>query len=248
MTTLPSPKQESPAVQHALERSIERRAHRLSAHERGVETLIGGGFVAAAAALLLLAGARGFDLAAAAILIVALAATARVVFDVGASYTTPLQAVVVPMLFLLPAGAVPVCVVLGLALSKLPDVARGRLAPSRMLLVPGDSWFAIGPALVFAIAQPGAPDGRDWAFYLAALAAQFAGDFAAGTVRESLNHGIGLREQLSESAWIYLVDALMAPVGLAVAFGAVDRPWLVLLLLPLAALLQLFARERAARV
>jgi putative nucleotidyltransferase with HDIG domain len=46
----------------------------------------------------------------------------------------------------------------------------------------------------------------------------------------------------------YLVDAGLAPVGLLVAFAAVDKPYLVLLVLPLVGLLSLFARERGQRI
>jgi putative nucleotidyltransferase with HDIG domain len=248
MTSLPSPDQQSPDVQRALEQSRDRQTSRLSPRERAVETLIGGGFAAAALGLILVFGGGAVDWPTAAVAVVALAAASRVVFDVAASYTTPLQLVLVPMLFLVPPATVPLFVALGLALGKLPEVALGRLAPGRVLLSLGDSWCAVGPALVFAIARPGAPDGHDWPVYVAALASQLACDFTAGTVRELLNRGLALGDQLREAAWIYLVDVLLAPVGLAVAFGAVGRPWLVLLILPLAALLMLFARERAARV
>src|SRR4051794_918229 len=248
MSSLASPNEQSPAMQRALEHSIDRQTTRLSARERAVEALIGGSFAIAALALALFAPAAELDPARAVFAVVALAVASRVVFDVAASYTTPLQLAFVPMLFLVPPATVPALVAVGLALGKLPDVAHRRLTASRVLLSLGDSWFAIGPAVVFAIARPGAPDGHDWPVYLAALAAQFAGDFAAGTVRELMNAGLSLRDQLRESAWIYLVDALLASVGLAVAFGAVARPWLSLLLLPLAALLMIFARERAARV
>jgi putative nucleotidyltransferase with HDIG domain len=112
----------------------------------------------------------------------------------------------------------------------------------------GDSWFALGPAVVFVLAGDHAPDGRDWPLYALALAAQFAVDFAASSIRDFLNGGASLRKQVRESGWVYLVDALLAPVGLAVAFAASARPWIVLLALPLTALMGIFARERRARM
>jgi putative nucleotidyltransferase with HDIG domain len=239
---------ESPAVEQALEASQARRQSGLTRRERAVEAVVGGGFLAVAAAFLVLAPTAGLDLAAAPIVVVALAAASLVTFDVASAYTMPLQMAFVPMLFVLPAGVVPLCVAAGLLLGRLVTLAAERRPPSRALMAVGDSWFAVGAALVFAIAQPGAPDGRDLPVYLAALAAQFAGDLAAGMLRERLHGGLRVRDVVREMRWIHLVDALLAPVGLAVAFGAVERPWIVLLLLPLAALMLVFARERAAHV
>jgi putative nucleotidyltransferase with HDIG domain len=112
----------------------------------------------------------------------------------------------------------------------------------------GDTWFAIGPAAVLTIAGTGAPNGHDWPVYVVALAAQFGVDFAAASLREFLNGGTSLSDQLRESSWVNLVDSLLAPIGLALAFAAYNRPWVVLLALPLTALMALFARERRARM
>jgi HD-GYP domain-containing protein (c-di-GMP phosphodiesterase class II) len=49
-------------------------------------------------------------------------------------------------------------------------------------------------------------------------------------------------------AWVWMVDAALAPVGLAVAAVAADQPELVLLPAPLAGLLAFFARERQVRI
>jgi putative nucleotidyltransferase with HDIG domain len=48
--------------------------------------------------------------------------------------------------------------------------------------------------------------------------------------------------------WVCLVDMLLAPVGLAAALASVAAPYAFLTVLPLAALLGLFARERSARI
>jgi putative nucleotidyltransferase with HDIG domain len=152
------------------------------------------------------------------------------------------------MLFVLPAPAVPLCVAVALMLPKLGDALLGRRPIGRSFMAFGDSWFALAPALVFTAAGMRAPDGHDWPLYLAALLAQFAIDFAASSLRDFLNGGASLREQVRESSWVYLVDALLAPVGLAVAFAASERPWIVLLALPLTALMAVFARERRARM
>jgi len=101
--------------------------------------------------------------------------TSLVHFEVGSTYTVPLQLAFVPTLFFLPAALVPLCVVAAFLLVKLPEVLSGRKPVGRLLPAVGDSWFAIGPALVFAVAAPGQPDGHDWAVYLLALGAHLAG-------------------------------------------------------------------------
>ena len=53
---------------------------------------------------------------------------------------------------------------------------------------------------------------------------------------------------LAEIAEAFRVDALLAPVGLLAAIAAADAPATALLVLPLVALLAVFAREREARI
>jgi HD-GYP domain-containing protein (c-di-GMP phosphodiesterase class II) len=246
---MPTPLDHQLDAQQALAQAREREASRLAPRERAVELVVGGAFVAVAVALAALGVPSGsFHWGAAAICVLALAAVSRVEFDVGVAYTRPLQIVLVPMLFLVPAAAVPVCVAAALTLAKTPEMLLGRRPIGRVLMATGDSWFALGPALVFLAASPGNPDGREWPIYLAALVAQFALDSAASFVREGLNGGVSVRAQLYEIRWIQLVDTLLAPAGLAFAFAAVGRPWIVLLVLPLAGLMAMFARERAARL
>jgi HD-GYP domain-containing protein (c-di-GMP phosphodiesterase class II) len=240
---------DAPAAQQLLEDSRERQGSSLAPRERLVEVAIGGAFAILAILLLVFEdSARPFDWSDAALAIVALAFASRVTFEVGSTYTVPLQLVLVPMLFVLPPEAVPPCVAAGLALGKLPEAALGRRPPGRLLMALGDSWFAMGPALVFAIAQPGPPDGHDWAVYALALVAQFGFDFAASSLREALNGGATVSEQLRECRWVYCVDLALVGPGLAIAFAAVERPWILVLVLPLVALMAVFAQERRARV
>jgi HD-GYP domain-containing protein (c-di-GMP phosphodiesterase class II) len=241
--------EESPLVQKHLQASLGRTVRPLTRREWIAEAVVGGGLVVAAIALAVAArGQRGLEPLDAVLLAAALAVAARVQFDVVGSYTVPAGLVLVPMLFLLPPSVVPLIVVAALALSKLPDIARGQQSPSRIALVPSDSWFAFGPALVLTLA--GAPDASDAAAWIlaAALLAQFAFDFAAAATREAINGGMPLREQVHESVWIYSVDALLAPLGFLAALAAEPREWAVALLLPLLALLQLFAYERRWRI
>ena len=60
--------------------------------------------------------------------------------------------------------------------------------------------------------------------------------------------GVPPRLQLRMTGLVFLVDILLTPIGLLAALVAQDEPLAFLLVLPLAALLAIFARERAARI
>ena len=80
-----------------------------------------------------------------------------------------------------------------------------------------------------------------------ALLAQFVADSAATRAREGLHRGASPREQFAQSAWIYLIDALLAPLGFGHracrrARAGGDRAQLAALLL-----LAVFGRERDER-
>ena len=237
-----------PELTELLEDARPRAGRPLRGRELLTQLLVAALFLAVAVPLALLAPAeRGFDLETAAVLLVAFAVASRVEFDVGAGYTVPTQLVFVPMLFALPTPMVPLLVAAGFALGKLPDVLRGAAHPDRLVLAVSESWFAIGPAAVLVAAGAQVPDWGDWPIYAAALGAQFAFDFAAAA-REWPAHGVSPRVHLQPLAWVYLVDALLAPVGLVAAFAAEGQPYAFLLVLPLLGLLALFSLERRLRM
>ena len=212
------------------------------------ELAAGGGFLAAAIGLALAAPAgRPLSAGVAALYVLALAVAGRVRFHIGAGFTVPTQIVFVPMLCTLPAPYVPLLVPLALAIGMAPDVMRGRTRPLRVLVCFGNSWFALGPALVFTAAGVHGA-GAPIAVLVAALAAQLACDFIGNAVRERLRGGISLRELADEMVSVYVVDAALFPVGLVLAFAAQERPWSIVLILPLIALLGVFSRERRARL
>jgi putative nucleotidyltransferase with HDIG domain len=228
--------------------SFAREGQRISLAERRGELLAGAGFVLGAGAVLALApGARAFSPALAALYVLALAAAGHIRIDVGSGFTVPTQAVFVPLLFALPVACAPLLVALALALGMLPAVLARRVAASRLLSVPANSCFALGPALVLALGGEPAPDARPAVLALA-LVAQFAGDFAASALRERLCGGISVAELAREVREIYTIDLALAPLGLAVALAAVEHRWAVLLIAPLLALLRSFSRERRARL
>jgi hypothetical protein len=239
----------SPEVQALLAESRERRRRHFSRREWRAEIVVGGAFVLAALALALsVPPDRSLDPVIAALVVLMMALASQVRFEVASCYTMPTQLVLVPALFMLPPQAVPGVVALGLAAGKAPQLFRSR-APLESILLPlGDSWFSLGPAAVMALAgSPGPSDGA-WLLVPAVLA-QFLVETLATAAREWLHGGAGWREQLAEALWVYRVDALLTPIGLALAIAAEPHEAAVLaFVLPLLALLRIFARERSQRI
>ena len=172
----------------------------------------------------------------------------RLNFDVGAGYTSPVQLVFVPMLLLLPTPWVPLLVCASWMAGKLSDHLSGRAHPAKAIYVPGNSWFAVGPALVLVLLDAQTPEWSDWPVYVLAIAAQIAFDLVASHLREWAGRGIAPRLQLRIFGWLMLIDVLLWPLGLLAAFAADDVDFLFLLLVPPAGLLVVFAQERAGRI
>jgi HD-GYP domain-containing protein (c-di-GMP phosphodiesterase class II) len=122
----------------------------------------------------------------------------------------------------------------------------GRVRPGKLLRTPGNSWFAIGPVLVFALADVHPRHAGPW-LLVAALAAQFAGDFAVSALRFGIARGATILSQLRDS-WVYVIDAALSGVGLVVAEQINSTPAAVFAVVPLLGLLAMFARERRQRL
>ena len=239
----------NPVVEELFEDFDRTAPAPLSRRERVVEGVAGLAFLAVAVPMTLLPDAgESFSIGVAAFLVLAYATACTVRFPIGFGYTVPTQLVFVPMLFLLPPGTVPLAVMAGAALAGIPDLVSRRRHPDRAMLYLGDSWHAVGPALVFALAHDGGAQWSDWPVYAGALAAQFGVDMVSSTVREWLGIGISPRLQPRMLGWVFLVDLLLTPPALLTAFVAEDAPLSVLATLPLAALLAIFARERRRRM
>ncbi|MEA2150032.1 MAG: hypothetical protein QOD69_1862, partial [Solirubrobacteraceae bacterium] len=183
-----------------------------------------------------------------ALFVFAAAVVGRLEFEIGAGYLVPTQLIFVPMLFVLPAAIAPLVVLGALLLDRLPDVIAGRLHPQRLALVAGEAWFALGPAAIFVLAGLRTPALSDWPLYALALAAQFAGDLASSTFRERYTHGVRPMLVVEVLREVWLVDALLSPIGLLAAFASTIESGAYLLVLPLGALLAFFARERRERI
>jgi HD-GYP domain-containing protein (c-di-GMP phosphodiesterase class II) len=208
------------------------------------------GAVLIAVSLLIAAVDDGWhvDVDAAVVLVLLYAIACRVRFYVGAGYTIPTQLVLIPMLFALSPGLVPLAVIVGATLGRLPDVLERRAHPDRLLLGPANAWHALGPALVFAAADPGPPSWGDAWIYVLAFGAQVLTDFVISTLREWLALGIPPSIQLPLLLRVQMVDALLTPVGVMVAFAAEGAPLRAALVLPLIALFGVFAQERQMNI
>ncbi len=231
-----------------LRASFAGRVQRMLDSERRAALIVGGSFLVAALALALLGVQQHkLSLPVAGLYVVGIAAASEVRFEIGAGFTVPTQAVFVPMLFALPAPIVPLLVACGLALALVPSILRGHVAISRLLTVPGNSWFALGPSLVLVLAHDRGPDGR-WGVLIIALLAQGACDIGSSAAWERLRGGLTFGELAAELRQVYLIDLTLAPLGLVVAIAAIRHPWAVVLIAPLFGVLRWFSKERRARL
>jgi HD-GYP domain-containing protein (c-di-GMP phosphodiesterase class II) len=236
-----------PDLEARLEQRRERAATRLRARSRRSAITLLAVFAGACVGLAALVDTdRSPSLLTVIALVGAYALASRVEFEVRTGLTLPTQLILVPMLFLLPLPYVPLFVAAGLLLGRLPEIIR--VSPSRALLVGPNAFHALGPVAVLALAGEAAPSLEHWWLYLTALAAQFAADFIGSGAHQWYVNGVSPHTALPFMSWAFLVDAALAPVGLAVALAAQQHPAAVVLVLPLLALLGEFARERRARI
>jgi HD-GYP domain-containing protein (c-di-GMP phosphodiesterase class II) len=234
--------------QELFEAARQRVSEPLQPRELRGEAAAGVAFLIAAALIATLAGSPAGSPALAVALVLAYALASHIRFDVGAGFTVPTQLAVVPMFLLLDPAMVPLLVLAGNVVSELPEYVSGKRHPQRVLVALGNSWYAVGPALVLEVAGHNPVGLEHWPVYLLALVAQFAGDLAVTVVREWYEYGIPPRSQLSDAAWIWAVDGLLSPIALVAAVAAPQQRILFLTLLPLLGLLGLFARERRGRL
>jgi diguanylate cyclase (GGDEF)-like protein len=253
-TSIPSRASRRPGVPGRADESLlfearQRARTALGGRERWVSLALGGGFLLAATAMaVLLRWERPFRPATAVLLVLALALVSRIEFEIGTGSVVPTQIVLVPMLLLLPAPVVPICVAAGYVLAGVVDHAQGRRHLERLAVLLGSCWHAVGPALLLALFASPTSRWSQWPLYLGALAAQFALDFTSSAGREWLAFGHSPRRLLPFFGWVYTVDVLLAPVGFLAARESETMRYAFLLALAPAGLLALLARERRGRI
>ncbi len=239
----------NPDVERLLREQRTGLSARMDATDRRAETWVGATFALAAAGVLLVGGTDGFDVTAAIVLLAAYAGAGRVRFEIGGGATDPTLLVLIPAFFLEPPATVPLLAAAGFVLSRAPDYAAGRVHPERALTALGNSWHAIGPALVLALAvDPGRPAFDDAGWYVLAAAGYVVCDMASGLIRQWTAHGVRPQLQLRMMVQVYALDALLAPVGLLAALATAQEPYAFLLAAPLLVALGILSRERGRRL
>ena len=218
----------------------------LPARETVVELLVGLAYASVAAWIWRTEPPASFDVFPAILCVVVLVLAERVRFDTPYGMAFATQLAFVPLLFAIPIAIVPVAVLAAYTIARLPQVLAGTTRPARLLLAVGDSWFAIGPAVVFTLAGT-QPAHASAGLLLAAFAAQCTVDFATSGVRFAVEAGASWSPHL-RSSWVYGVDAALSVIALPIARDIHDTPLAALAPLPLLALLAVLARERHHRL
>ncbi|WP_249009496.1 HD-GYP domain-containing protein [Conexibacter sp. DBS9H8] len=174
----------------------------------------------------------------------------RAEFPVAAGHTWPAQLITIPMLFLLPLGAVPLItatlMLVDLAPSLIPP-ASGVSRAARVAARIADNTYILAPVAVLALFSAQRFAWSEWPVYLLAFCAQVGVDLAVGLARTWWAERI-LPAAQTEMLWLYLTDAALSCGGLQLAAVTVHQPGVLLLELPVIGLLGLFARERRERM
>jgi HD-GYP domain-containing protein (c-di-GMP phosphodiesterase class II) len=238
-----------PIAPELVEQSRARQARSLAARERISRWISAVGFMTAAIAVAVTVPSdRPLSLGLAAMSVLLYAVAYRVEFEVGSGTAVAAQLALVPMLLLLPVPLVPLLVALGAVVARVPRVISGEIHAERLTAPLASCWYVLGPAAVLVAAGEPSVELRNSLWFVAALATQFTADFATTTVREWWALAIPPRRLVQPMAWVFLVDAALAPIGLAIAFMAASSEIALLLALPLLGLIAIFAREREVRI
>ena len=177
----------------------------------------------------------------------ALADEVRLMLPVSGFYALAVQIVVVPMLFVLPVGLVPLAVLAGMLLHQAFR-RRPTVRPWPALLLE-DGLYVLPPAIIIALADP-APAWSDAPVLAAAFGAQFALDAGVSFVRYRAGTGadaaVAVRSVLTGP---FLLDALLTPLALMATAQLREQPvGGALLLFVLLGLVWLLAHERDQRL
>ncbi len=239
----------SPDVEATARETRERHSQALAGRERLVGAPFGVALLLAVAAMaLLVPETRTLQAVPVVAFVVGFALAARVEFQTGTGYAVPTQLVFVPMLFALPAAAVPIVVGAGYVLARAMEPSRPPLGLERIVGEFANAWYAVAPALVIVLAGAERPELSHWPVYVAALGAQLALDALTACLRAGLAFGTRALELLQELRFAQRLDLVLAPLGLLAALAARDARFAWLLVLPLVALIEMFGRERTTLV
>ena len=245
----------APRAHHAVARTLadaaevaasrERVRNALLGRERVVTFALAATFLAAAATCALyVPSPTPLSLWVVALLVACYAVVSQIEFEVGPGSAVPTELVLVPMLFAVPTGLVPLLVASGLVLGGIAERIRSRRHGERVAVLLCSSWHSVGPALVVGLLAPGAPSWSQLPVYVLAFFSQLGFDAASVVVRHTVGRGMRPSALLQPLAWVAFVDSTLAPVALLVAFVVTHWPLAIVCVLPLAGLLHLLSTER----
>lgn len=226
-----------------------RRASSMDRHERVVTLVSAFLFAGLALALgLLVDDKRDANLWVTAGLLIGYAVLLHVRFEFGGYYASPEQLAYVPLLLLGPLPWVPLLIAVAGAASMLPDILRDNWHRDRWIGAFADSsWPYMGGVVVLLLFAPGPLQSSLIWIYLLALVAHFATDLVWTLVRNGLLDRMPVRTVIDGFSGTALVDAILTPIALVVAFPAAQEPVCLLAIIPLVGLFQLFSHDRRER-
>lgn len=230
-----------------IERAFHRSREPMDRREFVVELLCALSLLAVAAALPLISGDAAPEAGPAIVATLALAAVLRVQFEVGSGSAFATQIVFVPLLFVCGPAWTPAFVAAACVVSRIPEMLRTKPLSRHALLATGNAWYSVGPAIVLTAASVSQPSWDHAAVIGLALLAASVMDLLVAIIR-GVPLGVPPMMQVRMMGLVVLVDLALTPIGLLAADAAHDQPYALLAVLPLAALLDVFARERAARI
>jgi diguanylate cyclase (GGDEF)-like protein len=234
---------------HLVADARQRRTQLPSQRESLTAVLTSGSFIAYALTFAISADStRTLNPLVASLLVLGFAVLSRLEFELGSGSVVPTQLLFIPMLFLLPLPLVPLAACASYLLGGIFDLAAGKLRAGRAISLVGCAWFAVPPTLVLYFAGERSPAWSNWPLYLAALCAQFAGDFIHTAVHEHLAHRLSPRVLMRPVLRVYAFDLLLTPAAFLAVISASNGNLSFLALLPLAAVFSTLARERKARL
>ncbi|MBJ7471420.1 MAG: diguanylate cyclase, partial [Solirubrobacteraceae bacterium] len=179
-------------------------------------------------------------------LTVAFAFTSRVGFPIERNIAIPTQLVLFPMLMLGPPALTPLLVWLAIATAGFVSSAVKGGSRKRSLTSGGDALHSLGPAVVFVAAGSPGVDAAAWVIVLA-FGTQVVLDAIASWVGERWRNQGENRFPIRPYLLVWIVDALLTPIGIIIAFASVVTIWAPLALFPLVGLFALASVDRAAR-
>ena len=152
--------------------------------------------------------------------VTSLALASRIELEVGSGFASPMELVLIPMLFALPAGQVPALVAVALVAGQAPSYLRRQVSFQRIVVSIGNACYALAPATVFVLwFEPTASAGKLAVITVVAVLAQFASDAGISLARERFSVGVDPSSLMRPLAWTFFVDSCLASVGFAAALA-----------------------------